>query len=289
MPAAPPSLNIPNYGIMDKAWSGLGKIPSPDELLIEFLDNLSLALAPVKRYLEMVEVVMGFYQCTKAVPQAIMDLDPGPIFDCMKILVKAIALVMSWVPPMAYVRLALDLASYFMDVIDEIIAFFVRLDAVLTEYLSILDEATLLGDVELLAIMDCAGSRHKARLGPILDIFKVIQPTCNSLNDMFIRLLPMNDKIQEIKKLKKRYEESSSFLGSFRTALDAGGVLPQFPYFMGTRAIQHPSCPVPPMGDVLEAMNDIRNQMVVLYNLLAPLVGRDPDKTQRDLPGFQNF
>jgi len=289
MPAAPPSIAVPNFGIMDKAWGALGKIPSTDELLIGFQDNLTLALAPVKRYLEMVEIVMGFYQCTKAVPQAIMDLDPGPIFDCFKILVKAIGLVLSWVPPMAYVRVALDLAAYIIDVVDEIIAFFVRLDAILTDYLSILDEATLLGDVELLTIMSCAGTRHKARLGPILDLFAFVQPTCNSLNDMFIRLLPMQDKVKQLKKLKERYEESSSFLGSFRTALDAGGVLPEFPYFLGERKTQHPSCPVPPMGDVLEAMNDIRNQMVMMHNLLAPLVGRDPDKAQRSLPGFQQF
>ena len=76
MPDPPPQLEIPHFGVMEKAWEGLRSIPDPDELLLKFQDTLTTALAPVRRFLEMVEIFMAVYGCIKAIPEAIMSLSP---------------------------------------------------------------------------------------------------------------------------------------------------------------------------------------------------------------------
>lgn len=290
LPSPPPSINIPHFGALSKAWDSLHSIPKASDLLMKFQDNLALALAPVKRYLELVEVSMSLYNCTKAVPRAIATLNPGPIYDCLKALVKAIGLILSWMPPLAYVRMYMDLASYLIDLIDEIVALFQEFDSILTEYIETFTEATLLGDTELISILTCGASDIKARMVVVNDLLMFVKPANDLLIDVFIRLLPNEKQVRDLKKIKEKYQEANDYVESAQSALRLGlPSLPEIPGVTSTPPTQHELVPIPPIGNLVYSMGEMRNGMVWLYNLLAPIVGLDPDKQTREMPTFNNF
>lgn len=292
IPDPPPMLDIPHFGVMQKAWNSLHSIPKPSDLLMAFQDQLALALAPVRRFLELVEILMAFKQCTTAVIDAIDQLSPKPIYECLKGLQKAIAKIASWVPPMCYVRLGMELASYCIDLIDEIVLFFVEIDNLITEYLETLNLANLLGDTDLIRITNCAMTDIRVRLTIVVDLLKFIQPINDVLMDMFTRLLPGGETVKKLKKQADTYQAMGSYFGSVTASLRAGGStlsLPSLPGFTPPAKTQNPLCPIPVMSPLLEAMNQARTALVMVYNVLAPFVGAESSKEPRTMPELQNF
>lgn len=286
MPERPPAISIPHLGILEKAWEGLHSIPDPGQLLCKFQDAAAAAMAPIRRYLEMVETVAAFYNCMNAIPKAISQMSPDPVFDCLRDLAKAIARILSWFPPMSYVRTGVDLADYAISVIDEIVALFVELDSLIADYEAVLSEANLLGDTELVDITNCGMMDVKIRLVIALDLMGPIKPLTDMLMDPFIRLMPNPELVKQLKKIKDSYDESDTFIRQAGVSMRGNQALPPFKGYEG-EAAQPNNFGLPPMGAVLQAINQTRNALAMLYNVLAPLVGDDPDMEMVDLPELQ--
>lgn len=288
VPGAPPQLNIPHFGLLQKGWDALGKIPDPSELLAAFQDQLAIALAPVRRFLEIVEVFLSLQQCVTAIPDAITSLSPGPIFDCIEQLAKTIARVLSWLPPLSYVRLALDIMAYCIDLVDEILAFFTLLDSKITDYINTMANAQLVGDIELIAIVNCGLSGIRPTIVTALDMLKFIQPICDVLMDMFLRLIPSDQMREGVKK----YKEAGDYMTTARDELASDGgqtALTPYPGKEAVAKVQNVLVPVPPLSPLLEGMNTARNAVVLLHNILAPIIGDDTRKEGRSLPEYDNF
>jgi len=286
VPARPPQLTIPHFGIMQKGWDGLGKIPDPGDLLAKFQDPMALALAPVRRFLEIVEAFLAVKNCIFAIPDSIMRLSPSPIFDCLEGLVEVLAKLLGWIPPLSYIWLALDIFDYCILLIDEILLFFTRLDNKLTEYTEAMSLATLIGDLELIAIVDCGISEVRPSMVTALDMLKFIQMISDVLVEVFLRLIPT----EEMQKAARDYAAAGAHISAAREAMATGqSVLPEYPGMVVEAITQNPLVPVPPLGALLGVMNISRNAMVLLYNILAPMVGSSERRTSRELPTYNNF
>jgi hypothetical protein len=286
VPAPPPSLSIPHFGVLEKAREGLDQIPDPIDMLCKFQDQLALALAPVRRYLEMVEAFLTIRQCMTVIPDAIVSLDPSTIYDCLKALVKAVARLLSWMPPLAYVRTAMEICSYCIDLVDGVLELFDKVDAKLTKWINIYELAEQVGDLELIAFVGCGASQVNAFLPPILAVLQFVEPINDTLMDMFIRL--MNS--EGLRDAVEKYREVNEYYQKAQTVLEAGGLeLPELPGFTPPPKEQHIIVPIPPLAPMLEAMGQQRNAMVYLYNLLAPFVGEEGDKESREIPEYVNF
>lgn len=284
IPSPPPQVTIPNFGVMQQAWGALDDIPDPAKLLGEMQNQLASAMAPVRRYLEIVEVLQAIQQCLKAAIDAVTQLSPDPLFDCFKNLTKAIARVLSWLPPLSYVRTAADIAGYCIDVMDEIFDFFERLDDMISDYISTLSNATLLNDSDLIGFANCGLSEVLPHIIVVVDLIAFVTPLNNALMDMFTRLMP-NPLLQTIKQM---YEETQTYVLKVQAQLklDPTQPLPQFLTFPLPTTAQNPNVPVPKLGPLLEATNHCRNGMVLLYNFMAPVVGLDADKETRSTPTY---
>jgi hypothetical protein len=287
MPDPPPSISIPQLGIMQKAWDSLHAIPSPDELIMRFQDAISAALAPVRYFLELIEVCVSLFDCIQAIPDAVTSLSPSPIYDCLKKLAKAISRILSYIPPMAYIRTALDIASYCMAVIDEIVLFFTEIDNLLTEYIEKFTNAQLIGDVDLMNIISCSAKDINIRFTMILDILKLVKPFNDILMNVFLRTL--GSGVADLKKAQTSYTQSGDYIESAGSSYRNNGTLPVYPGSSSSTKAQHILVPIPPISPLLESLNVSRNAMVLVYNLLAPVVGLDPDKEFSAIPEFTNF
>jgi len=286
IPAAPPEIYIPHLGIMAKAWAGLDSIPSAGEMLAQFQDAIATALAPVRRYLEIVETFSSVQQCIKAIPQAILTLNPDPIYDCLTNLAKAIARLLSWIPPLSYIRTYRTVARYCIDLIDEIFDFFVALDGEITSYINAYNSALTVGDSDLLEFIDCGMSDIVPRVTIAIRMAQFVSPINDVLLDMFLRLMP-NPVLREV---VKRMTSVTTYLAGI--SITAGGsslVIPEFPGFSTSSVTQHAIVPVPPLGHLLYALNRSRSAIVMAHNVLSPVVGYDADAEERELPTFTNF
>ena len=288
VPSPPPQLDIPQFGILEKGWDAMGKIPDPSELLAKFQDQMAIALAPVRRFLEIVECFLAVKNCITAIPDAITSLSPSPIFECIENLAETLARILSWMPPLSYVRLALDIFSYCIDLIDEILTFFSVLDRKISSYISAMDTAVAAGDVELISIVNCGLSGIRPNVVTVLDMLKFVEPINDVLMEMFLRLIPSD----QMKQAVGQYKEAGEYMGSVRTSLattTGQGALPAPPSVETITKVQNELVPLPPLGPLLSGMNMIRNAMVLLHNIMAPIVGEESTKQGRDMPEYDNF
>lgn len=283
VPDPPPSVSIPNYGVMSKAWTTLDRIPNAMEMLAGMQDQLATAMAPVKRYIEIVETLAAFKNCMSAIIDAVSQMNPDPIFDCVKLLLKVIPRILSWMPPMCYVRTGCEIASYCIDLIDEIIRFFSTIDGIITGYIQTLQNARLTGDTELENIVRCAMSGVTSRLPIALDLLVFIKPVNDVLMDMFLRTLPGGEQVKMLRKAMRQYGGAADTILSLSSSSRAAPLisLPDDPF--------GPIVKPPGMGEAAIAMNICRNACVSIYNILAPLVGMEPTKQTRADPVFVNF
>lgn len=286
LPAAPPSVSIPHFGIMQKAWGALSGAPDPADLLCQLQDGLAIAMAPVRRYLEMVEGIFAFKQCMMTIPDAIMSLDVDALWECFRTLIRVLSVVLSWVPPFPYIRTAMDIAGYCIDLLDEVLSFLQRLDAKITAWIQTYDEAEALGDLELIAFVNCGIAQAKSDVRMLMDIMQFMAPINNTLIESFLRLMNM----EALRLAYQQYSNASQYYGEVATAIEDGAsALPALAGFSPTGKTQHVIVPFPPLGPLLENMGRSRNAMVIVYNVLAPVVGLAPDKQTREIPDFINF
>jgi hypothetical protein len=293
MPVPPPSLEIPGLGAIQQARAALNNLTDPSEMLMQMQNQLAVALAPIRRFIEMLEAIMALQGCVTAIPTAITSLSPKPIVNCLKNLVKAIGVLTNYIPPKAWVRTAMDVASWSIDVIDELIGLFEDMDERITQYTQLWDEALALGDLELQASMQCSVSEVKALTLNMFEILMIIKPLNDVLIDVFVRIT--NAKILE--DAAEKYKKVNSNLPGMKQAIIDGSPLP-LPDDLTAALIQsiqekadsqHSIIPLPPLGALFQGMNEMRNAVVIIYNFIAPWVGLDPNKTTRETPEFNNW
>jgi len=267
----PPSIRVPNLGTIEMAWDAVSSIPDPADLMSKFMNVMNLALAPIRKYLQMVEVVVAMKQCMEAIPKAIMTLSPDPIFDCLKALARVFAQVLQDIPPFPYIFMAVDVAGICIDLVDAFIGLLQRLDTKVAALANLQSYALGLGDIELVNMSSCAMRDVKLSIQQMLDVLKIIQPINDILIQVLLRLMPN----QIIKKAAEDYAEAGTALDSTSSLLAAGG---------GTPSVL---TGLPSLGTMFSAIAVARNAVAIIYNILAPMTGVDDTKDTIEIPTFQ--
>jgi len=282
LPPTPPSIEIPAFGILEKASGALDQIPDIGDLIAGFQDTLAVALAPLRRFMEIIEAMMAFDNCIRSIPRAILSLSPQPLYDCLKALGKIIAILASYVPPMAYILTILDLASYCIDIITEVYSLLQRLDAKIGEYLTALSSAQLLGDAQLEAYVRCGLEEVKSVSLNIFGLLAFIKPINDVLLDAIIEKID-NPALREA---VQQYKDATQSFSSAKSAIANGTELPELPGHSVISKPWNPDVPVPPLGPLLQAMYIVQMSLAQIYNVLAPLVGREANKVVGEPPSM---
>jgi hypothetical protein len=288
LPTPPPSISIPGYGELVAARRTINSITDPGELLMQLQNQLTAALGPLKRYVEMLDAMMALQNCMKAVPTAILTLDPSEITDCLDNLRKAVAILLSYIPPMSYIRMGCDIGAFAILCIDEITGLFEDLDDKLTQYIETYEEAVSMLDSELMLSMECSAFELKALALNLFDLIKAI----NVGVEMFMDF--MTKYVQPLKEPAKILKDSMVDVLAIEQALkDGDQYLPDATKteeeLIAAANELHELIPTPPLEPMFVALNAVRNAMVLVYNILAPMVGLSADKTIVDAPEFVNF
>lgn len=268
LPAPPqlPPLTIPNFGILETARQSLYDMPDLSNYIMRLQDVAAVALAPLRRMLELMEVLTAFKQCIQSIPDALLPPSPEPILDCLKNLFKVFALLLQYIPPFNYIPTLLDIMDYAIIVIDELVAFFQLLDARITVQKGALEAALELGDLDLGSIIDCVSGETKQLVLNSMDIVKFMSPLLSTMLEPLSRLIPnsvLKDKLEEL-------VEVSDTLDQIQVDIEG-------------------SAGVPVLEPLLQAMFIIRNAAVIVANAVAPLIGKAASREPRSIPTFVNF
>lgn len=93
-------------------------IPDPTELLQQLFAQINSALTPLNPIFNIIDAVLAVFDCIKAIPKAITELNPVPLIECIPGLAEAINKLIGLVP-------ALSVPVMLIDIIDVVI-FFLR-------------------------------------------------------------------------------------------------------------------------------------------------------------------
>lgn len=76
-------------------------VGSSSELARQMFAQINSALAPILPLLDIVDAVTSITECVKAVPKALVELDPTKLVECAPNMVAAVAKVANLIPPLS--------------------------------------------------------------------------------------------------------------------------------------------------------------------------------------------
>ena len=265
-PPALPPLRIPNFGVLETARQSLYDLPDLSNYIMRLQDSAAAALAPLRRMLEIMEVMVAIKQCMSAIPDALLPPSPGPILDCLKALFKAFALLLQYIPPFNYIPTLIDLLDYVIIVVDEVVNLFTLLDNKITAQIATLTTAIDLGDLELAAMTDCASGESQVLILNSMDILQFTTPLISAMLSPISRLVPesiLKEKLEQLATISTQLEDIEETIG------------------------QTPGVPV--IGPMLDTLTLLRNLAIIVANTVAPIISGDASRQPRDFPTFVNF
>jgi hypothetical protein len=147
---------LPGGVCLDYAWSQVGKIPTAADLSIDFLGQLGPALAPMQPFFNILDVVVQIFKCLQAIPDAITNLDPSELVDCIPALGALIDQLLKLIPQMSIPKLVIaairNVATLLRGIAGELSA----MNSQLQRIADGIDRAASLGDAGLNSFLVCA-------------------------------------------------------------------------------------------------------------------------------------
>lgn len=293
-PKIPPQLHLPGFGVFKKLGTAIDEVPDGSGLIGAFLDDLSEQLAPLMGILEIVEAVMAVYNCVKALPEAILTFNIGAIFECLQNLARAIAVIFGYIPPMGYIRTAIDISGFCIDLIDEIFKLLMKIDQKITRLIATYEEAQQLLDDDLKIMSECAADEVAWIMDKVMMLVQFIKTHNDPLIKVFKRTLPGGDLKIQLGRAQSQYDEATKYLDDLKSMVDSAGSwvgiqVPDYKNLEFEPKTIHEMVPVPQLEPAMAAINEIRSACVIIYNGLAPMVGVLPDKAEVSDPVYRNF
>lgn len=270
-----PSIEIPQFGILSAIRKDLYSIPDINPYLLDMQAQIQLAIAPLRRFFELIEIILAIRDCQKAVIDALLPPSPGPIIECLRNLIRALARLAAFFPPLEYVKTLVTMCIYSVAFIDAVWDLFGLLDARISELKAGLAEAIRLGDLDLAAIYDCASTEVTALINQSLDPLQIVLVPIQMMLDPIARLVPikpLQDALSEIVNITAEFEQLRS--DGFQTA---------------RAEVSEFTVELPLLQPLLDITAKIRNVIVIVHNTAAPVVGRDPDLGTRQAPQLENL
>jgi hypothetical protein len=208
MPDLPNKMEVtmPGIGVLQMINDKVDGVPRPSEYILKAMNALSPALGPVYMIIRVLDVLIAITNCQKAIPNAIMTLNPTKIFECIEKLVQAFANLIPLFPPLTYVRMVVDIVSAMRVLVDDLLSTLVEIDKEVSRVANMLANAVDNDDTVALQIGECAKENLNKNIAGLMEVLQVITKTITvlfNIIDTFSSLLPPPAQ-NEIDKIKKQ-------------------------------------------------------------------------------------
>lgn len=253
LPAMPPEykLALPGMGELTYIRDSLERMPRPSEMLLKFLNSIGPALAPVYMLIKVLDVIQAIIRCVLAVKKAITELSPLPLIQCFEGLFEAIAKLIPLIPPMAYLKMVMDIIGLVRYLLDDIIGLVYIIDNEISQIKAMINAGTASGDLRLIEIAECSRHNLNQQAAGMINVLTLIGKLLGTLLivlDMLEAFLPP-PAAKEIRKVKE------AITGASDTALSSS---------VGS---------FPGLQQMLEAVTMLRDALVTIQTVIGPVVG----------------
>lgn len=244
-------LNMPGMGELAYLRDSLESMPRPSSLLLKFLNSLAPALAPINNIIKLLDMIQAIVSCVTAVPKCFMTLSPGPLIKCFEKLFKALAALLSLVPPMPYIKMIVDIVVLLRYLVEDILNIFTIIDREIDKIKAVLEDAARTQDAQLLEIGECAKHNLNQEMAGIMQVIQIIGKITGiifTIMETIASLIPGADE---------KVQEWQAAMGGATDNLGSGGV---------TGFI--------PLGPIVTALGTIRNILITIEQFGKAITGQ---------------
>jgi hypothetical protein len=166
-----------------------------------------------------VNVAQAVFKCIKAAKDAVSQLSPSPIINCVGNLAKAIAQLLPYVPPLSYVRLVVEILSAIRAILEDLILVIVQIDTQISLIKETLQQGMNTNDSVMIEIGECAKQNVEKYVRGLMETLYVI----GSVLGLFVVFLEvMADLLPG--DVGRKLEDLSDSIGSAIGSLDSTSV-----------------------------------------------------------------
>lgn len=134
----------------------------PSELLQQMFGMINSALAPLNPIFNIIDAVIAVFECIKAIPKAITQLNPKPLLDCLPTLAEAIGKLIQLIPQLSMPILIVDIIDVIILFLQEAANSLGRLSSRQLSLSAANVKAAEPGNVGLRLAMDCINNNFDA-------------------------------------------------------------------------------------------------------------------------------
>ena len=148
-------VRLPGLGALTAFRDKIGSLPDPSESVGKYIAILNAALMPLKQIMDILEVVVAIVNCLNSVIDAVEQLSPQPVIDCLGNLTEIMGRILQYIPPFPYIIAIADILRVFIVYLDEIIFALAEINARIQALDRVRARAAVLGDSNLQFVANC--------------------------------------------------------------------------------------------------------------------------------------
>lgn len=149
-------LCFPGGFCLSHVWQGIDQVPHLADMWLQFYSQIGPAMAFMKPFFTAVDTVLAVFRCVQAVPDAITNLDPTELFQCMPELVEKVNELLSMLPYLSIPRMVKALIHGLAGLLRGIASDLSYIKQQLQRIADAIDEAADLNDVTWSGLLSCA-------------------------------------------------------------------------------------------------------------------------------------
>jgi hypothetical protein len=170
----PDDICFPGGFCLSYIWDAIGKIPHASDLPLDFFSQIGPAMAPLKPFFDILDTALAIFKCVSAVPDAITELDPTKLFQCMPDLVKAINNLLKLIPMLSLPRMVKAIIHNLAKLLRGVAGDLRYIEAQIKRIAEAIDEAADLQDVTLNGLLSCSQKNVEQTVMTTADALKGI-------------------------------------------------------------------------------------------------------------------
>ena len=158
-------------------------LPIPDllEVITQLFAQANSALAPLSPILNIIDAVIAIFECVKAVPDAITQLDPSGLIDCIPGVAEAVNKLLQMIPQLSLPIMILDILTVTIQFLEALKTTMQRALDQITAITNAQLKAAAPGQFALSSVVDCVNLNFGVQLenlnealGPISRILGLV-------------------------------------------------------------------------------------------------------------------
>jgi uncharacterized protein Yka (UPF0111/DUF47 family) len=217
LPAIPKNLKIafPGVGELVMFREAIDKLPRPSTYVLKAFNSLTVSLAPIRAFLRIVAIITEIVDCVSAIKDAITQLSPGPIIECIQNLLKRLAELAELLPPISYLRLMSDILGAIIALIDDLLSVVGLIDAQVSRVKAAIARGAENNDAVLISIGNCAKQELKTSAEGLLELFEALGAVLDAMAAILGLLAailpsPFSDKVKAMQEQIKSATSAAS-------------------------------------------------------------------------------